>query len=344
MSSSKQPIPLQDEQEAQTKTETNPDLYQHFASLVSSLPRSQGLSNNQFYRHDQGWNSSLVPMVGAMVADVCFTARPSDIVVATMPKSGTTWLKSLLYATVHREQHPAEAADHPFYSLGPHECIKYFEFQIYSRNSVPNLKELPDPRLFATHVPFVSLPRTVATSGCKIVYLCRDPKDTLVSMWHFSNKLRARDGLEPLSVDAAVEFFCDGLSPCGPYWDHVLGYWQAHLAHPERVLFLRYEEMQRDPAAHVRRLAEFVGLPFSAGEEEKGVVDAIVRLCSFEHMSRLEVTKGGKSDTALGSMPNSLFFRQGTVRDWENHLSPEAGRRIDAITEAKFKGTGLCMI
>ena len=48
--------------------------------------------------------------------------------------------------------------------------------------------------------------------------------------------------------------------------------------------------MHRDPAAHVRRLAEFVGKPFGgAGDEEDAVVDAIVRLCSFEHMSGLEV-------------------------------------------------------
>ncbi|TVU15129.1 hypothetical protein EJB05_38632, partial [Eragrostis curvula] len=213
-----------------------------------------------------------------MVANICFTARPSDIIIATHPKSGTTRIKSLLYATVHREEHPANAADHPFHSLSPHECIKFFEYNLYTRNKIPDLKGLHDPRIFATHVPFVSLPSTIVTSGCKIVYLCRDPKDTLISLWHFTNKIRAWDKLEPLSVDIAVKFFCNGLSSFGLYWDHVLGYWHAHLAHPERVLFFRYKEMQRDPVTHVRKLAEFVGCPFSVGEEEDGVVDAIVRL------------------------------------------------------------------
>ncbi|CAN6235691.1 unnamed protein product [Urochloa humidicola] len=103
MSSSTQTSPLQAEKEADVEEaeETNPELYQHFANLVSSLPTSKGLSNTQFYRHDQGWHCSLVPIVGAMVADACFTARPSDIIVATLPKSGTTWIKSLLYAGIH---------------------------------------------------------------------------------------------------------------------------------------------------------------------------------------------------------------------------------------------------
>nr|CAB3485189.1 unnamed protein product [Digitaria exilis] len=175
MSSSVQTSPpVHAEPKAYTEGQTNPELYQHFANLVSSSPTSQGLSNNQLHRHDQGWYSSQVPLVGAMVADACFAARPSDIIVATLPKSGTTWIKSLLYATVHRREHPVDAIDHPLTSFGPHSCIKFFEYQLYTRNKIPDLDKLPDPRLFATHVPFVSLPRSIATSGCKIVYMCRE--------------------------------------------------------------------------------------------------------------------------------------------------------------------------
>ncbi|CAN6276358.1 unnamed protein product [Urochloa humidicola] len=277
-----------------------------------------------------------------MVADACFTARPSDIIVATLPKSGTTWIKSLLYATVHRREHPAGAAGHPLISFGPHGCIKFFEYQLYTRNKVPDLDKMPDPRLFATHLPFVSLPSTIASSGCKIVYVCRDPKDYLISQWDFVNKFRAMNQLEPFSVEAAAELFCSGLSPFGPYWEHVLGYWRAHLAQPQKVLFFRYEEMQKDPAAHVRRLAEFVGQPFDAGEEEEeGVVDAIVRLCSFENMRGMDVTKKGRTDLVIGTVENSSFFRRGVVGDWKNHLSPETARRIDTIIASKFKGSGL---
>ncbi|EMS59230.1 Sulfotransferase 17 [Triticum urartu] len=310
-------------QEGEAKT--NEELYQQFTNLVSSWPCSPALSNYQLYRHDNGWHSSLAPMVGTMVADACFAARPSDIIVATLPKSGTTWIKALLYSTVHRREHPADSCGHPFNIHGPHECIKFLEYQLYTQNRIPDLDELPDPRLFATHVPFVSLPRSVVASGCKIVYVCRDPKDTLISHWNFANKFRVRDGLEPLSVETAADYFCDGVSPFGPYWDHVLGYWRAHSANPEQVLFFR--------------LAKFVGCPFSVEEEEVCAVDAIVKLCSFEHMTGLEATKGGKTELTFGVVENSSFFRRGQVGDWENHLSPETARKIDAISEAKFRGS-----
>uniref|UniRef100_A0A0D3FY53 Sulfotransferase n=1 Tax=Oryza barthii TaxID=65489 RepID=A0A0D3FY53_9ORYZ len=305
--------------------ETDEELYKQFTDLVSSWPSSEPMPFLPLYRHDNGWYSSLMPMVGAMVADARFAARPSDIIVATLPKSGTTWIKALLYATVHRREHPA--ADHPFNSLGPHECVNFLEYQLYTNNRVPDLGRLPDPRLFATHVPFTSLPSAAAASGCKVVYVCRDPKDNLISMWDFANKFRAREGQEPMSPEAIAELFCLGVC--------------AHVARPEQVLFFRYEEMKLDAAAHVRRLAEFVGLPFSAEEEEGGVVDAIVRLCSFDHMIGLEATKSGKTELVVGTAANSSFFRRGQVGDWANHLSPEIAQRIDAITEARFNGSGL---
>ena len=81
--------------------------------------------------------------------------------------------------------------------------MPFLEFQLYTSGRVPDLGKLPDPRLFATHVPFVALPRSIVASpgpGCKVVYVCRDPKDTFVSLWHFINKVRAKQKeKEPLS-------------------------------------------------------------------------------------------------------------------------------------------------
>lgn len=51
-----------------------------------------------------------------------------------------------------------------------------------------------------------------------------------------------------------------------------MGYWEASkLQGPERGLFLQYEEMRHDPSPHVKRLASFMGLPFTEEEEKKGL-------------------------------------------------------------------------
>jgi hypothetical protein len=74
-------------QESHAETKEEEELYQRFTKLVSSWPCSPGFSSFQLYRHENGWHAGLAPMVGSMVADACFTARPSDVVVATLPKS-----------------------------------------------------------------------------------------------------------------------------------------------------------------------------------------------------------------------------------------------------------------
>ncbi|KAF5799673.1 putative flavonol 3-sulfotransferase [Helianthus annuus] len=82
----------------------------------------------------------------------------------------------------------------------------------------------------------------------------------------------------------------------GPYWDHILGYWKASLERPERILVLKYDDLRKEPTSNVKRLAEFIGYPFSVNEEKAGVVDDIIKLCSFENLSNLEVNKTGKRE------------------------------------------------
>ncbi len=48
--------------------------------------------------------------------------------------------------------------------------------------------------------------------------------------------------------------------PYGPYFDHVLPYWNATKTNPDgHILWLSYEEMHKDPYESVRRIAKFLG-------------------------------------------------------------------------------------
>lgn len=111
---------------------------------------------------------------------------------------------------------------------------------------------------------------------------------------------------------------------------------------PERVLFLKYDEMMANPAKHVKMLAKFLSVPFSNEEESAGVVEEVVRLCSFENLKSLPVNSTGVSDR-IGGLPmeNSSFFRSAKVRDWRNYLTEEMARKLDSIIEEKLRGSGL---
>ncbi|EAY79889.1 hypothetical protein OsI_35051 [Oryza sativa Indica Group] len=307
------------------------EIYDQLRQAVETFPTAPNSSTSFTYsRHPDGWYTFPEGVVSAMVIKSHLTARTTDIFMVTFPKSGTTWLKALLHSALHRRADDLAAHS-------PHQLVPFLETQVFIKDRIPDLSSLPAPRLLMTHIPSQSLPDSVADSSCKVVYLCRDPKDCFISLWHFLNRFR------PWDINEAHRNFCDGVSLFGPYWEHVLGYWRWHVKRPSQVLFLTYEELTTDTLGQLRRLAEFVGRPFMVKEQEIGVDRKIVEACAMESLSRLEVNQSGTTDMVDKTYANNIFFRRGVVGDWRNHLTPEMAWRIDEITEIKFKGSGLLL-
>ncbi|KAG5551903.1 hypothetical protein RHGRI_010122 [Rhododendron griersonianum] len=146
-------------------------------------------------------------------------------------------------------------------------------------------------------------------------------------------KMRSKD-LPPLSLEEAFKLFSKGLfSGYGPFWNHVLGYWNASMECPQRIFFLRYEELKKETLINV--MAEFLGQPFSMEEERKRVVEEIIKLCRFKRLSNLEVNKNGSLNAFT---KNDMFFRKGEVGDWSNHLTTQMAESLDQITNEKLHG------
>ncbi|KAF0897192.1 hypothetical protein E2562_034237 [Oryza meyeriana var. granulata] len=306
------------------------EIYDQLRQVAETFPTAPSLIGLPCSRHPDGWCTFTNGVVSAMVIKKHLTAHATDVFLTTFPKSGTTWLKALLYSTLHRGAD--ELAEH-----SPHQLVPFLESQVFVKDQIPDLSSLPAPRLLMTHIPSQSLPDSVATSGCKVVYLCRNPKDCFVSLWHFWNKFMTWD------IDEAHRQFCDGVSQFGPFWEHVLGYWRWHVERPSQVLFLTYEELAADTLGQLRRLAEFVGCPFTVEEIKHGVDRKIVEACTMENLSRLEVNRSGTIDIVDSVVANNTFFRRGVVGDWRNHMTPEMARRIDEITESKLGAVGQSM-
>ncbi|RHN40334.1 putative quercetin-3-sulfate 4'-sulfotransferase [Medicago truncatula] len=53
-------------------------------------------------------------------------------------------------------------------------------------------------------------------------------------------------------------------------------YVEFNLERPHKVLFLKYEDLKEDVNFHTKRIAEFVGFPFTQEEENNGVIGNII--------------------------------------------------------------------
>ncbi|KAG8497325.1 hypothetical protein CXB51_008524 [Gossypium anomalum] len=176
----------------ETSDEGYQKTFKNCDELLPTLPQSKGWWFDQHFQYQGFWIPSF-SIRGSMLIHDHFKPRPTDIIVATSPKCGTTWLRALVFSIINR--HSFDFSDHPFHKANPREVVPFFEAFIHKGGSTSFVDGIPSPRLLSTHLPYSLFPTRMTddTSACRFVYICRDPKDVFVSKWHFANKLRPKE-------------------------------------------------------------------------------------------------------------------------------------------------------
>jgi len=220
------------------------------------------------------------------------TLRPSDVFLCSYPKSGTTWLGYLIAQTLRRDDDNIRLGLNSFNKYVPDVNLSYTK-----RGSLAQFAELADPRFFLCHAMHDQhLP--------KVVYVIRDPRDTMVSYWHY-RKFLSHDFNLPL----ADFLSSDDHWPCD--WDEHVAGWLLPQSHPH-LLLVRYEEMHKDAAAVLRRVLEFAGVRQTAAK-----IEMAVEASRFENMRAAEERFGviGKAGDE-----SERFVRKGRVGSWQEEM------------------------
>ncbi|KAK9411513.1 amine sulfotransferase-like [Crotalus adamanteus] len=158
--------------------------------------------------------------------------RDDDIFIITYPKSGTIWTQNIVSLIFH-EGHRDETENITLNDRAP-----WLEYNILH----VDFPSRPSPRLFTSHLPYYLVPKGLRSRRAKIIYVLRNPKDILVSSYHFHKILVKLE--TPKDFSTFFEKFLAGKVLCSSWLDHVEG-WYAHKG-DFNILFLSYEEMKKD--------------------------------------------------------------------------------------------------
>ncbi|KAM6916155.1 sulfotransferase 6B1 [Xenentodon cancila] len=281
--------------------------------LASKMEMAKQMSDEEkLYRFNGVLYPSLMCPEPNMKALDDIRAREDDIVLVAYPKCGFNWMVGVLRKIISAATGTKNESRTP-------PLIEFFGPDI-----VKSTEEAPSPRFLGTHLHPDNIPQTFYEKKLKMLVIFRNPKDTLVSYYHFCNNNPVLPSLK--SWDSFFSQFMSGEVAWGSYFDHALA-WDKKMDDPD-VMIVTYEELKKDLSEGVRHISKFFG--FSLTEDQ---IQQIAGASTFTAMK----------ETAINSHGNigSVIFRKGEVGDWKNHFTPEQSREMDEYFDKHLAGTRL---
>ncbi|XP_042886970.1 sulfotransferase 1C4-like [Penaeus japonicus] len=256
------------------------------------------------YRHKGYIFPGQMVMSGVFKELPHFQFRASDVIVASYPKCGTTWMQEIVYMLTHNLEKTGAA----------NEVLETrFPYLEYPYPGIKSVAAKPGPRLIKTHLPLTLLPPSFENSNAKLIYITRNPRDTAVSYFHFMRLLTACSYQGSLST--FFKMFLSDTVMYSPFFDHVLGYWNCRKQ--SNILFVKYEDLLKEPVNVIKKIAEFLEVEVCDTD-----VVHIAHSTSFKSMSaNASVNYEHWKDLGFAHKDKGKFLRKGKVGDWQNHMT-----------------------
>ncbi|XP_039595285.1 amine sulfotransferase-like [Polypterus senegalus] len=282
------------------------------------------------------FNSSIIKYKGFRFINFCynekhidsletFETRGSDVFVVTYPKSGTVWTQQIMSLICPDEDRTGEELMNNNLRF---PWIEFFKEEI-------DHSSRPSPRFFTSHLPYNLVPNELRKGKGKVIYVSRNPKDVMVSYFHFTHFFKPMGKAKDFSE--FMDSFLNGNVPLGSWFDHLKG-WYDH-RDEFNILFISYEEMIKDLRAVVIKICKFLGK-----KTENMDIDKIVEEGTFNKMKKNPKANYEWIPADHANKENGSFMRKGTIGDWKNTMTVAQNEKFDQVFQEKMKDLPLKFI
>jgi hypothetical protein len=232
-----------------------------------------------------------------------------DIFLSSYPRSGSTWLRFLLFDLLTGEEALFGVVN---------QSIPYVGQQSQAPSLLPG-----GGRLIKTHEPYIR--------GFKrAVYIVRDARSVVLSEYRF---MRMRFGYRRDFDHFLDEFLRGEVNPFGRWDAHVRFWLDSSIAEKGNLLVIRFEDMRQNTLETLKTVTAFLG----AEPNEQALVDAIANN-DVGHMR-------AKEQRALQRTTEKLdrrfpFVGEGSATGWSSGFSEEQLLRLEQAMASSLKRLG----
>ncbi|MGH2568715.1 MAG: sulfotransferase domain-containing protein, partial [Bacteroidota bacterium] len=176
------------------------------------------------------------------------------------------------------------------------------------------LKRVIRPRLIKSHDYYDPRYRWV-------VFVVRDPRDVVLSYYHFMIRRRKIQPNEPMERHVC-RFLAGDLDRYGA-WHENVGSWIGAREGTPGFVMVRYEDLKSDPTTELVRICQHQGL-----EYDDLLIKRAIAAGDSKRMRKLEEEQMSQWVEAKGTDTSIPFVRSATAGGWKVQLEP---RLVDLI-------------
>ncbi|XP_073512359.1 sulfotransferase 2B1-like isoform X2 [Phyllobates terribilis] len=250
-----------------------------------------------------------------------FEILDDDVYNVTFPRSGTNWMIVILNLIKHKGD-VAKSSLLPIYHRSP-----WYE----ASGTEEIIKKMNSPRILTSHLPQHIFAKSFSKSKAKIIYTMRDPRDIIVSMFHFTKILSIFEEAE--DFEKFIDDFILGKVLYGSWFDHVKGW--IKMKDDSRFFFVTYEELLQDLRGCVVRICKFLGQDLDDAQ-----IDLVVEHSSFKAMKENVMSNWTHLPSKMRKSKGS-YMRKGQAGDWKNHFTVAQSEYFDKIYKEKMKDVNM---
>jgi hypothetical protein len=277
----------------------------------------------------KGLKQKLVPPILATRPGESITPDQLHAVVIAFPGSGRSWLRMMLARVFELQLGLPGVAIEQLAALKPHPRVPMI---LYAHDDYPQWKTPEELDHDKTRYRNES-----------VIFLSRDPRDILVSNYYQKSKgfLPPPDGALAASTTLAprVQPFAGSIEEFAQQeiggLDTIISYlniWNENREATKKFLHIRYEDLNLDTAATLKKVARFLG--FSSISD--AIIQEAVKFGSIDNMRALEAKNDQRLPFLLpGNVndPESYKTRRGEVGAFCQYLS--AATVLDITTKVR---------